>query len=159
MGFLLPKKIHLLLVIKQNFSITRYKHLRMRNTIIPNFHSLIINDFLDVFLGKYFSGSKEIWHVSKLIFVLSHGQSFIERWFSVNKQLMDTDMKEKSLVSQRIVTMRQPAATWVSVPFSLHQNCGKALCWPVKMIRTYRNQKRAMSDQNKVWNTKSSVRS
>ena len=28
------------------------------------------NNCLDVFLGKYFSGSKEIWHVSKLIFVL-----------------------------------------------------------------------------------------
>ena len=60
------------------------------------------NNHLDVFLGKYFSGSKEIWHVSKLIFVLSHGQSFIERGFSVNKQLMDTNKKEKSLVSQRI---------------------------------------------------------
>ena len=54
------------------------------------------------FLGKYFFGNKELWHVSKLIFVLSHAQSFIERGFSVNKQLMDTNMKEKSLVSQRV---------------------------------------------------------
>ena len=35
------------------------------------------NECLDVFLGKYFSGSKELWHVSKLVFVLLHGQSFI----------------------------------------------------------------------------------
>ena len=62
------------------------------------------NDHLDVFLGKYFSGSKELWHVSELIFVLLHGQSFIERGFSsVNRQLMETNTKEKSLVSQRIV--------------------------------------------------------
>ena len=60
------------------------------------------NDCLDVFLGKYFSGSKKLWHVSKLTFVLSHGQSFIER-FSVTKQLTDTNMKEKSFVSQRTV--------------------------------------------------------
>ena len=56
-----------------------------------------------MFLGKYFLGSKELWHVCKLIFVLSHGQSFIERGYSVNKQLMDTNMKEKSFLSQRIV--------------------------------------------------------
>ena len=61
------------------------------------------NDCLDEFLGKYFSGSKKLWHVSKLIFVLSYGQSFIERGFSVTKQLMDTNMKEKSFVSQRTV--------------------------------------------------------
>ena len=35
------------------------------------------NECLDVFLGKYFSDSKELWHVSKLVFVLLHGQSFI----------------------------------------------------------------------------------
>ena len=60
------------------------------------------NDRQDVFLGKYFSGSRELWHVSKMDFVLTYGQSFVERGFSVNKQLMDTNMKEKSLVSQRI---------------------------------------------------------
>ena len=46
---------------------------------------------------------KELWHVSKLIFVLSHGQSFIEKRFAINNQLTDTNMKEKYLVSQCIV--------------------------------------------------------
>ena len=46
---------------------------------------------------------KELWHVSKLIFVLSHGQSFIEKGFAINNQLTDTNMKEKYLVSQCIV--------------------------------------------------------
>ena len=56
-----------------------------------------------MFLGKYLSDKKELWHVCKIIFVLSHGQSFIERGFSVNKQLIDTNMEEKSLVSQRLI--------------------------------------------------------
>ena len=46
---------------------------------------------------------EELWHVSKLIFVLSHGQSFIEKGFAINNQLTDTNMKEKYLVSQCIV--------------------------------------------------------
>ena len=56
------------------------------------------NDCLNVFLGKYFCGSKELWHVSKLIFVLLHGQSFVKKGFPVNKQLKDIIMKEKYLV-------------------------------------------------------------
>ena len=39
----------------------------------------------------------------KLICVLSHGQSFIEHGFSVNKELVDKNMKEKSLVAQHII--------------------------------------------------------
>ena len=42
MGFLLPKKFHLLLLTKQNSSILRYKHLHRRSTIIPNFPNFII---------------------------------------------------------------------------------------------------------------------
>ena len=39
----------------------------------------------------------------KSIFVLYHGQSFIERVFLVNKELINTNMKEKSLIAQRII--------------------------------------------------------
>ena len=56
-----------------------------------------------MFLGKYYSGSKEFQHVFKLISVLLPGQSFIARGIPINKQLMDIDMKGKSLVSQHIV--------------------------------------------------------
>ena len=105
MGFFLPKKFHLLLLIKQNFNIIRYKHsLVHQKYYYTEFSELNYQkDRLDVFLGKYFSGSKELWYVSKLVFVLSHDQSFLDRGFSINKQLMDTSMKQKSLVSQRIV--------------------------------------------------------
>ena len=56
-----------------------------------------------MFLGKYYSGSKAFQHVFKLISVLLPGQSFIARGISINKQLMDINMKGKSLVSQHIV--------------------------------------------------------
>ena len=46
---------------------------------------------------------KEIYTVCKVILVLSHGQSFTERGFSINKEVVDDNMKQKSLISQRIV--------------------------------------------------------
>ena len=52
--------------------------------------------------SKYISDRKELWHICKLIFVLFHGQSFAERGLSVNRKLMDSNMNEKSLISQRI---------------------------------------------------------
>ena len=61
-----------------------------------------VEDWLDVFLGKYISDKKELWHICKLVFVLSHGQSYVEHGFSVNKELIDTNMKEKSLVARRL---------------------------------------------------------
>ena len=39
----------------------------------------------------------------KSIFFLSHGPSFIECGFSVNKELVDTNMKEKTLIAQCII--------------------------------------------------------
>ena len=49
------------------------------------------------------SDNKELCTVCKVIFVLSHGQSFTERGFSINKEVVDDNMKEKCLISQRIV--------------------------------------------------------
>lgn len=36
-------------------------------------------------------------------FVFSHEQGFIERGFSVSKELVDTNMKEKPLIAQGII--------------------------------------------------------
>ena len=63
-------------------------------------------DRLDSFLATYFASQNcysEVWHLCKLIFVLSHGQSSIERGFSVNKELLEDNLQEKSLVSQRLI--------------------------------------------------------
>ena len=47
-------------------------------------------DHLDKFLGLYVAGEdqfKDFWCVCKLVFILSHGQSNVERGFSVNKEV------------------------------------------------------------------------
>ena len=63
-------------------------------------------DRFDTFLGKFLAGDdsyKDVWTVCKTVFIFSHGQSFTERGFSVNKEVVDYNMEEKSLTSQRLV--------------------------------------------------------
>ena len=63
-------------------------------------------DRLDTFLGKFLPGDdshKDLWVVCKTVFSFSHGQSFTERGFSVNKEVVYYNMEEKSLTSQRLV--------------------------------------------------------
>ena len=63
-------------------------------------------DQLDTFLGKFLAGHdsyKDVWTVCKTVFIFSHGQSFIERGFSVKKEVVHYNMGEKSLTSQRLV--------------------------------------------------------
>ena len=62
-----------------------------------------VKDRLDIILGKYISDKKKLWHICKLVFVLSHGQSYVERGFSVNKELIDSNTKEKLLVAERLI--------------------------------------------------------
>ena len=63
-------------------------------------------DRLDEFIWPFLmrlSDNKELCTVCKVILVLSCGQSFTERGFSINKEVLDDNMQEKSLISQRIV--------------------------------------------------------
>ena len=63
-------------------------------------------DRLDTFLGKFLAGGdsyKDVWTVCKTVFMFSRGQSFTETGFSVNKEVVDYNMEEKSLISQRLV--------------------------------------------------------
>ena len=39
----------------------------------------------------------------KIVFTLNHGQANVERSFSVNKAIFDTNMNEISIVSHRII--------------------------------------------------------
>lgn len=45
----------------------------------------------------------ELSVVIKIICIISHGQSFTERGFSINKEINDCNMLEESLICQRIV--------------------------------------------------------
>ena len=61
-----------------------------------------LDEFILPFLMRLID-SKELCTMCKIIFVLSHGHSFNERGFSINKGVVDDNMKEKSLISQIIV--------------------------------------------------------
>ena len=45
----------------------------------------------------------ELSVVIKIICIISHGQSFTERGFSINKEINNCNMLEESLICQRIV--------------------------------------------------------
>ena len=61
-----------------------------------------LDDFFNHTIGKKPSMDK-LWGVVKIILILSHGQADVERGFSTNKETLMDNMKEKSLVSNRIV--------------------------------------------------------
>ena len=64
-----------------------------------------LSDAANVFLSKFLHKIpkyKVFWNVCSIIFVLSHGQSAVERGFSIKELLVD-NLQEKSLVSQRMV--------------------------------------------------------
>ena len=61
---------------------------------------------VDDFLASFIHGNtkfKFLWNVCKLVFTLSHGQSAVERGFSVNKELLVENLEKESLISQRMV--------------------------------------------------------
>ena len=63
-------------------------------------------DAVDQFLGEFLQKNQNyisFGRVYGIIFVICHGESAIERWFSVNKQLLVENVQEKSLVYQQIV--------------------------------------------------------
>ena len=65
-----------------------------------------LSDAVNVFLSNFvhkIPKYKVFWNVCCSIFVLSNGQSAVERGFSINKELLVQNLQEKSLVSQRMV--------------------------------------------------------
>lgn len=61
---------------------------------------------LDEFWSDQLSTSphKKLWTVVKTLLVLSHGQATVERGFSINKELMDTNTASQTLVALRSIT-------------------------------------------------------
>ena len=58
-------------------------------------------DQIDKFLLSYLH--ENLWKICIIIMTLSHGQSAVERGFSVNKELLVENLKKVSIVNQRIV--------------------------------------------------------
>ena len=82
------------------------------------------DDLLDAFIGLYFHHHKKLvalWNICKIIFSLSHGQAAVERGFSVNREVLVENLKQKSLVSQRIVYNYMPIGQSAIIGYSFHQ--------------------------------------
>ena len=65
-----------------------------------------LTDHLDDFLCPYLADEKKyenLWYVCKIVMILSDGQSSIEHGFSINKEIRDNSLQEKSLISQRLI--------------------------------------------------------
>ncbi|KAL2094403.1 hypothetical protein ACEWY4_009122 [Coilia grayii] len=63
-------------------------------------------DRVDTPLYETMGSSKSfanVWHVVKMLLVLSHGQARVERGFSINKELIVENQKEASLIAQRLI--------------------------------------------------------
>lgn len=46
----------------------------------------------------------ELWELMKMLFILSHGQASVERGFSINKDILTSNLSKRTLVAQRLVT-------------------------------------------------------
>ena len=63
-------------------------------------------DYLDVFFAPFLTENdsyNSVWAICKMVFILSHGQSFTERGFSIYRGVIDRNMSGKSLALQRLV--------------------------------------------------------
>ena len=64
------------------------------------------NARIDDFFSFYMSGKKnfdQLWKVTIFVCVLSHGQASIERGFNINKEVLVENLRDETMVSQRLV--------------------------------------------------------
>ena len=45
----------------------------------------------------------DLWEIFKVVLILSHGQADVERGFSINKDILKCNMKEKTIIAIRMV--------------------------------------------------------
>ena len=78
----------------------QFKH--KKNSLKSNY----LTDRLDDFLCPYLADEKKyenLWYLCEIVMILSHEQSSIESGFSINKEILDNNLLEKSLRSQRLI--------------------------------------------------------
>ena len=67
-----------------------------------DFRKIRLDEFLYPIVGTKREYA-DLWRNCQLVFIIIHGQAFTERGFSVNKLVSDTNMKEDSLMAQRLI--------------------------------------------------------
>ena len=78
----------------------QFKH--KKNSLKSNY----LTDRLDDFLCPYLADEKKyenLWYLCEIVMILSHEQSSIESGFSINKEILNNNLLEKSLRSQRLI--------------------------------------------------------
>ena len=68
---------------------------------IENFD--VVEDHIDEVYMSLMEHSKYLGQMVKIVLILLHGNARIESGFLINEQVLETNMKENSLVAQRIV--------------------------------------------------------
>ena len=68
----------------------------------PHLTYIVIEDRMDVILGKLLQGQIHLWEAVKLFLILSDVNSHVESGFLTDQQISDDNMKETSFVAQRI---------------------------------------------------------
>ena len=91
------------------------------------------NDRVDTFLHTFLHGQRKysrLWNVCLFPFVLLHGQSAVEREFSVNENVLVENLKYQSLISQRMVYdhmfSQKIKLVNYDLPLDLIMSCSKA---------------------------------
>ena len=65
-------------------------------------HKQRLDEFLQQHVVK--SGSfLKLWEVMRMVLILSHGQASVEKGFSINRQVMIENLKERSFIAQRTI--------------------------------------------------------
>ena len=59
--------------------------------------------------------------------ILSHGQSSLERGFSINKEILDNNLQKKSLISQRLIYDHFTSENIVLREYIIHQALKKGI--------------------------------
>ena len=88
---------------------------------------------LDKFFYLLLAGQanwKKLWSVIQMLLMLSHSQASVERGFSINKHIIDLNLQEMSLVTQRLVydTVKSTGITVEDFPITpkLGKSCASA---------------------------------
>eukprot|EP00117_Sycon_ciliatum_P014440 scpid104501/ scgid14696/ len=86
---------------------TQYRKFVVEAAAHPSFQGFESGDTrIDALLCDFMAQRKDfeqLWHLTKMVLLLSHGQASVERGFSINKEASTDNMKEHTLVAQRAI--------------------------------------------------------
>ncbi|MGH0128498.1 UNVERIFIED_CONTAM: hypothetical protein FKN15_027529 [Acipenser sinensis] len=108
---------------------------------------------VDEFLGRFVSGRAEfenLWDLLKCLFTLSHGQAAVERGYSVNKDMLVENLKERTLISLRLVQDSQAGRPMEdAIPKVLVQHAKAARMRYVQYLENEKKKKVATENDRK----------